>query len=347
MTEFSMLPWQTQTGIGDGPLTGYNQDQANEFFRDFSVANLGTAGPLSGIDNELEVTGTVSPLSVDTGKAHAYGRYWNLTNPVLLPVTTPTAPAAPTAGRVVIRTDWAANSARLLVNQAADGNLTPPALVQVAGTTWDIPLAIYEIDGFGGIKVTDDRHFNISPSAGTVRLRHFTGVAGATSSITFVSLQQDLTHLRMIGSLEDNAGLIFAPPYPDLHINFNNDFGGKYTYIKSTFAPAGVVTAVNTVDTKINMGSLINLATSSYGRAYFELEIHDYANVNGQTGITFKSTFMYNDNGANQAWVQCMGRFGPTATSGIDQITLTADLSGAPYAAMRWDNAVLDIYGWR
>lgn len=352
MTEFSMLPWQTQTGVGDGPLAGYNQDQSNEFFRDFSVSNVATAGPLSGIDNELEVTGAASPLSVNTGKAYAYGRYWNITAPVNLAVTTPTAPAAPTGGRVVLRTDWAGNQTRLLANQSPDGVIAPPALVQVAGTTWDIPLASYEIDGFGNIKLTDERHFNISPSAGTVRLRHLPATAGVASSIAFANIQQDLTHLLLKGSIENiGAPPILVPPYPDLHVNFNNDFGANYTYVSSTFSTAGTTIIANTNDTKVLMGPVLSVGVSSQTKSFLQLDIHNYTNITTALvaqGISFKCVHSFDDGGANRGYTVCVGVYVDAAiTTPISEINLSVISGGLPLATMDWGTSVIDVYGLR
>lgn len=157
MAQFSMLPWETQTGTGDGVFS-YNQDQANDFFRYADVSDPTTEGVWRNRLNNLAVTGAVSPLSVDTGAAVCYGRYWNDAS-VNLAVTTPTSPANPTGGRVVLRADWATNTIRLAISQSADGTPGAPALTQTAGTLWEISLYTYSIDGGGNITLTDDRTF--------------------------------------------------------------------------------------------------------------------------------------------------------------------------------------------
>jgi len=124
MSEFSMMPWETQTGTGDGQFS-YTQEQASQFFRDFHNSNVATSGVLSGIDNELAVSGSVSPLSVATGKGYSYARYWN-DAVVNLVVTTPGV--GDTGFRVVLRTTWATNQTRLTVLRSADGNNAIPAL---------------------------------------------------------------------------------------------------------------------------------------------------------------------------------------------------------------------------
>lgn len=155
MTQFSMLPWETQTGTGDG-ANSYTQDQANNFFRYFDVRDPASEGVAYGVLDELAVSGTASPLSVASGAAICYGRYWN-DAAVNLAVTTPTV--GTTGGRVVLRADWATNTVRLFVKMSTDGNGAIPALVQTAGTTWEISLATFTITTGGVITLTDDRTF--------------------------------------------------------------------------------------------------------------------------------------------------------------------------------------------
>lgn len=155
MTEFSMMPWETQTGTGDG-ANSYTQDQSNEFFRLFDVRDPSVEGVNFGVWNELAVSGVATPLSVASGAGVCYGRYWN-SSAVNLTVTTPTV--GTTGGRVVLRATWATNTIRLAVKMSADGNATIPALTQTAGTTWEISLATFLITTGGVITVTDDRTF--------------------------------------------------------------------------------------------------------------------------------------------------------------------------------------------
>lgn len=155
MTQFSMLPWETQTGTGDG-ANSYTQDQANNFFRYFDVRDPANEGVAYGVLNALAVSGTASPLSVASGTAVCYGRYWN-DAAVTLAVTTPVV--GTTGGRVVLRADWSANTIRLFVKMSTDGNAAIPALVQTAGTTWEISLATFTITTGGVITVTDNRTF--------------------------------------------------------------------------------------------------------------------------------------------------------------------------------------------
>lgn len=154
MTQFSMLPWTTG-GAGDG-ATPYTQEQSNNFFRFFDVRNPATEGIVLGVLNELAVSGSSSPLSVASGAAVCYGRYWN-DSAASLAVSTPGV--GTTGGRVVLRCTWATRQIRLAVKMSANGIATPPNLTQTFGTTWEISLATFTITTGGAITLTDDRSF--------------------------------------------------------------------------------------------------------------------------------------------------------------------------------------------
>ncbi|MCC6602069.1 MAG: hypothetical protein IT327_02605 [Anaerolineae bacterium] len=154
MTQFSMLPWTTGAA-GDG-ATPYTQEQSNNFFRFFDVRNPASEGVALGVLNELAVSGSASPLSVATGAAVCYGRYWN-DSVVSLAVSTPGV--GTTGGRVVLRCTWATRQVRLAVKMSANGIATPPTLTQTFGTTWEISLATFTITTGGAITLTDDRSF--------------------------------------------------------------------------------------------------------------------------------------------------------------------------------------------
>ena len=145
--EFSML-WETQTNTGDG-ANSYTQDQSNNYFRYFDVQDPSTQGVAingGGLDS-LEVTGTAIPLNVASGAAVCWLRYWN----DAATTVTVSAPIADTGGRVILQTDWATNTTRLKIVLNTVGNTAVPALVQTAGTIWQIPLASFVIDSAGDV----------------------------------------------------------------------------------------------------------------------------------------------------------------------------------------------------
>lgn len=144
-------------GSGDGPIGGYTRQNWNDLFRRLFTRQTANEGVLPGVDGELAVSGTATPLSVASGAGMVYG--WWFVDPTATSVAIST-PAATAGGRINVRADWAAQTVRIVAVQAASGVTTPPALVQTAGTTWDIPLATYQVTNTGVITVTDARQYN-------------------------------------------------------------------------------------------------------------------------------------------------------------------------------------------
>lgn len=216
--------------IGDGSAP-YTQEEQRLYDHALLAGNEADGGVWSGVLNELQVTGVATPLVVDTGRASVYGfPYWN-DAAANVAVTTPSV--GDTGGRLTLRASWATQTVRATVVMNTDGNAGIPALVQVAGTTWDIPLATFVIDTSGDIwtdsstsvaGVSDARVFAISPLAGMVKLREFVG-DGTTGTCTFNYIQQNLSHLLIVAlgrsdavGVTDGANMIF-----------NNDTGFVYS----------------------------------------------------------------------------------------------------------------------
>lgn len=155
MTEFSMLPWETQTGTGDGVFS-YNQNQANDFFRYFDLQDVTVQGIGVGVLNELAVSSPdPNTIDVDSGVAVCYGRYWNDAT-----VSFAVADDVIIRGyRVVLQADWATNTIRLAL--LSSGSAAIPSVTQTAGTLWEISLATFtKASGLAGaIVLTDDRTY--------------------------------------------------------------------------------------------------------------------------------------------------------------------------------------------
>jgi hypothetical protein len=160
MTQKSQF-WYTDgfTGaIGDGSAP-YTQEE----FRAYNGALLGE-GVVAGADDELEVKGAASPLTVEAGRAQVNGfHYWNDAQ-VSLAVTTPSI--GTTGGRVVLRADFTAATVRAAIITSADGTAAYPALTQSVGVTWEISLAGFTITTGGVITLEDEREFATTALAG-------------------------------------------------------------------------------------------------------------------------------------------------------------------------------------
>jgi len=106
--------------------------------------------------NELEVSGTVSPVSVATGRALVHGTWYEADAAVSVAIPTPAVSTR--IDRIVLRKSWAAQTVRVTRIAGVEGG-SAPAITQSAGTTWDIPLAQAAITTGGVITVTDERDF--------------------------------------------------------------------------------------------------------------------------------------------------------------------------------------------
>ena len=155
MAEQSMF-WTTGTS-GDGTTT-YDQDRTLQWLRDtFTTDRYDAEGVIAGVGNQLAVSGTSSPISVNTGAAYVYGRFYQNTSAVSL--TVPTATAGTTGHRVVLRASWSAQTVRIALKSSADGTSSAPSLTQTAGTTYEISLATLTRTTGGTVTITDARDF--------------------------------------------------------------------------------------------------------------------------------------------------------------------------------------------
>jgi hypothetical protein len=144
--------WNTNN-VGDGPTAGFDRDAVAAWLRNI-WAQAGS-GVLRGVLNELAVTGTASPVAVNTGAAIVYGLYYWNTASVNLTVTTPSG--GTTGGHVILRVSWSAQTVRLVAVRNTDGVGAIPSLTQTPGTTYEIRLATFTITTGGVITLTDAR----------------------------------------------------------------------------------------------------------------------------------------------------------------------------------------------
>jgi len=152
MTQGS-LPWG---GVSIGDAAGglfpapYSDDEWSDVWRKLFIGDRAAEGVIAGYSNELEVT-TPGGLNyqVDTGAALVDGKFYE-SNAV---ESYTFAGAAGEFERIVLRKDWAAQTVRQVVLGPAGG---VPALTQVDGTTWEIPLATIQ-ENAGALEITDER----------------------------------------------------------------------------------------------------------------------------------------------------------------------------------------------
>lgn len=201
--------WITNN-TGDGPSSGYTQQQFYDFMRKtFITDQEASEGVLKGTGNALAVSGTSSPLTVETGAAMVYGFFYENTAALTLAVTTPSV--GTTGGHVILRASWSAQTVRAVAVRNTDGTAAIPSLTQSAGTTWEIRLATFTITTGGVITVTDARsycHFgtavNLSMLDSDIVIPNFTRRQGGSSS----QWSTDGTTTYIPASVKLQAGVI-------------------------------------------------------------------------------------------------------------------------------------------
>jgi hypothetical protein len=137
--------------IGDGAAP-YTEEE----FRGYNAALLGE-GVVADAGNELAVTGTATPLAVNTGRAQVAGFHYFNTASVDLAVTTPSV--GTTGGRVALVADWTTATVRLAIKLNTDGNVAIPGMTQTPGVLYEISLASFTVTTGGVITLTDTRQF--------------------------------------------------------------------------------------------------------------------------------------------------------------------------------------------
>lgn len=154
MAEKSVF-WTTGA-TGDG-ATPYTQAETIRWVRQWVLGDNATEGVHKGYENELGVTGTATPIQIDTGAAVVYGfPYWN-TSAVNKTIATPAGNTR--YDRVVLQADWSAQEVRIVVLSGVEGAGVPPSVTQTDGVTWEITLATLSITTGGVITVTDARSY--------------------------------------------------------------------------------------------------------------------------------------------------------------------------------------------
>jgi hypothetical protein len=147
------LPWG---GTITGDAGPYTDDEWTDVWRKLFQVDRTLQGVLKNYENELEVTGVTSPVSVDTGAALVDGKWYE--NDASLNVVVPSPVTNPRYDRIVLTKDFAAQTVRVERVAGAEGGGVP-ALTQTDGVEWQIPLATVYIIVAGNITLTDTREW--------------------------------------------------------------------------------------------------------------------------------------------------------------------------------------------
>jgi hypothetical protein len=201
MTESSQL-WSTSTS-GDGTST-YTQADTSLFMK-VAAACSGFEGVAPGLLNSLAVTGTSSPVAVNTGGGIVDGKPYYNSASVNVNIATPASLTR--IDRIVLRADWAAHTVRITRIAGTEGGAAP-AITQTSGTTYDIMLAQASITTGGVITVTDERVWaRNTTQTGDVTITN-AGVTAIGANKVLVSMLNGIALNRQGGSATewDTAG---------------------------------------------------------------------------------------------------------------------------------------------
>jgi len=218
MTQISLLWDGASVGDADAltvnAADGIGYRMANAGYQSYFIDRLfratwngtGNRGVLKNWNMELAVTGVVTPLQVDTGAAVIYGLFYENDAAANVVITSPTSDTR--YDRIVIRRDWAAQTARMVHLVGTEGSYTPPALTQSPAPDgsgiYDIPLASFSVTTGGAIAVTDEREYCLYPTGFAVDA--FGNTQLANSSVDWLDRAvRSKVHFLGAGDLQPNV----------------------------------------------------------------------------------------------------------------------------------------------
>ena len=150
-------PWD---GIVLGDSGPYSDDQWSDAWLTLIAPTIATEGVFLDQLNDLNLIGLpASPVTIEFGRALVDGSWYESSASVS--VTIPTPGGNPRVDRIVLRKDWALQTIRITrIAGAEAATPTPPAITQVDGTTWDLPLwQVFITTGSVITVFADDREF--------------------------------------------------------------------------------------------------------------------------------------------------------------------------------------------
>jgi hypothetical protein len=181
------FPWPGDSGAGGtGDCGPYTADAFSNWYEKLFCSDSTNECVIPNIGNELAVTGTATPLSVNTGSALVNGKFYNNSAATTLAIATPVA--ATRIDRVILRADYTAQTVRLVLLPGAEGGAAP-SLTQTDGTTWEVSLAQASITTGGVVTCTSERvflHFNSDIETAMVEAGAITAAGIANRTRTFI-----------------------------------------------------------------------------------------------------------------------------------------------------------------
>jgi hypothetical protein len=137
-----------------------------------------------GAFNSFSASGASSPVAVQAGVAVVIGGWYRSDSTINISVPTPIS--ATRIDRIVLTKNWAAQTIRMSLVAGAEGSGVPPALTQVSGTTWMVPLYQVKITTGGVITLLDEREYVGGLAYGPFVAGYGAGAVVAGMSLTHI-----------------------------------------------------------------------------------------------------------------------------------------------------------------
>lgn len=184
MAELS-APWG---GVIDPHAGPYSDDYWSDIWQRAFTQDRDSQGVISADSGGLyPSSGGVSPVAVAAGAAFVDGKFYF--SDANVNVAIPNPAVNPRIDMIVLRKRWANQDVQITRIAGVEGAGVPPAITQLDGTTWDLPLAEVTINVAGAITDLKDRR---QPALGAIaagfrppqcRLTLTTGVPVTTTDV--------------------------------------------------------------------------------------------------------------------------------------------------------------------
>lgn len=279
--------WTTGS-TGDG-ASSYTAAQWATMLQAMFQSNAATEGILAVSGGQLVVSSPANnQTQVMDGYALVAGMFYKNLSQGTLSVTSPTS--GTTGYRVVLRANYSAQTVRITLIASPDGNSSIPALVQTANTTWDIPLASFQITTGGAIQnLTDNRtycHFNTrvnsamldSGSVGSSQIA--AGAVGNTqlasgsvsdsnvnSGISSSKLSAGTNSNFVVGSVRVQTGVFATTSKNFQTINFPTAFSGTPVLLCQNIDPGNTQQTINVFSLSSTSAAIYIYDSASTGQS--------------------------------------------------------------------------------
>lgn len=324
MTEKSWF-WSGEVA-GDATDAPYSADEFTDVMRKLLLKDRTDQGYIEGFTNELVVSNPAgNTIRVATGAAVVDGNFYESDANVDNVIATPGG--ATRIDRVVLRKSWAAQTVRVTIITGIEGG-GAPALVQVDGTTWDIPLAQVSITVAPAITITDERVLARTPLSpvgipAMVEIETING-DGVITTFDFQNIPATpYKNLFIIGQGRIDTAALEAT----LSVRFNNDAGANYGDQNVSGANAVAGAAAQTGQNEIDIGFVTGATGSANHASNFAIWISNYVQTSFFKNLLSDNGHLPNLTVADYDIVKTGGIW--LSTVAINRITLLNSSAGA------------------